>query len=589
MDFFSILTLLGGLALFLYGMQVMGDGLAKVSGGKLEKILENLTSSKWKAVLLGLAVTAVIQSSSATTVMVVGFVNSGIMKLTQAVGIIMGANIGTTVTAWILSLAGIESSNFFISLLKPSSFAPILALIGIVLLMFTKSSRKKDIGVILVGFAVLMFGMETMSGAVKPLADVPEFTNLLLAFSNPVAGVLAGTILTAIIQSSSASVGILQALCVTGAVPYSAAFPIIMGQNIGTCVTALLSAIGANKNAKRAAMIHLYFNMLGTVIFLGVFYLLNSVVHFSFMDSMATPAAIAVTHSIFNVTATLIWIPFSNILVKLACLTIRDSAEDVVAAGEDREFLILESRFLEKPAFAVEQGRTAARRMAEDSRKSLGTAFDLLHQYDAEGAKKIDKLESKVDRYEDELGTYLVQLNNKDLSENDSHSVSIMLHCIGDFERISDHAVNIKESAEELHEKNLSFSPVAKAELRVVTAAVNDIVEKAFQVFDDQDTTKAAEIEALEELIDELTKEMKRRHINRLRSGECTIEMGFILSDLITSMERIADHCSNIGVCVTQVRENLYDTHSHLNALKNEDSDDFERCLEKVRQEYLLP
>ena len=589
MVFFSILTLLGGLALFLYGMQVMGDGLAKVSGGKLEKILENLTSSKWKAVLLGLAVTAVIQSSSATTVMVVGFVNSGIMKLTQAVGIIMGANIGTTVTAWILSLAGIESSNFFISLLKPSSFAPILALIGIVLLMFTKSSRKKDIGVILVGFAVLMFGMETMSGAVKPLADVPEFTNLLLAFSNPVAGVLAGTILTAIIQSSSASVGILQALCVTGAVPYSAAFPIIMGQNIGTCVTALLSAIGANKNAKRAAMIHLYFNLLGTVIFLGVFYLLNSVVHFSFMDSMATPAAIAVTHSIFNVTATLIWLPFSNILVKLACLTIRDSAEDVVAAGEDREFLILESRFLEKPAFAVEQGRTAARRMAEDSRKSLGTAFDLLHQYDAEGAKKIDKLESKVDRYEDELGTYLVQLNNKDLSENDSHSVSIMLHCIGDFERISDHAVNIKESAEELHEKNLSFSPVAKAELRVVTAAVNDIVEKAFQVFDDQDTTKAAEIEALEELIDELTKEMKRRHINRLRSGECTIEMGFILSDLITSMERIADHCSNIGVCVTQVRENLYDTHSHLNALKNEDSDDFERCLEKVRQEYLLP
>ena len=589
MDFFSILTLLGGLALFLYGMQVMGDGLAKVSGGKLEKILENLTSSKWKAVLLGLAVTAVIQSSSATTVMVVGFVNSGIMKLTPAVGNIMGANIGTTVTAWILSLAGIESSNFFISLLKPSSFAPILALIGIVLLMFTKSSRKKDIGVILVGFAVLMFGMETMSGAVKPLADVPEFTNLLLAFSNPVAGVLAGTILTAIIQSSSASVGILQALCVTGAVPYSAAFPIIMGQNIGTCVTALLSAIGANKNAKRAAMIHLYFNLLGTVIFLGVFYLLNSVVHFSFMDSMATPAAIAVTHSIFNVTATLIWLPFSNILVKLACLTIRDSAEDVVAAGEDREFLILESRFLEKPAFAVEQGRTAARRMAEDSRKSLGTAFDLLHQYDAEGAKKIDKLEGKVDRYEDELGTYLVQLNNKDLSENDSHSVSIMLHCIGDFERISDHAVNIKESAEELHEKNLSFSPVAKAELRVVTAAVNDIVEKAFQVFDDQDTTKAAEIEALEELIDELTKEMKRRHINRLRSGECTIEMGFILSDLITSMERIADHCSNIGVCVTQVRENLYDTHSHLNALKNEDSDDFERCLEKVRQEYLLP
>ncbi len=589
MDFFSILTLFGGLALFLYGMQVMGDGLAKVSGGKLEKILENLTSSKLKAVLLGLGVTAVIQSSSATTVMVVGFVNSGIMKLTQAVGIIMGANIGTTVTAWILSLAGIESNNFFMSLLKPSSFAPILALIGIVLLMFTKSSRKKDIGVILVGFAVLMFGMETMSGAVKPLADVPEFTNILLAFSNPVAGVLAGTILTAIIQSSSASVGILQALCVTGAVPYSAAFPIIMGQNIGTCVTALLSAIGANKNAKRAAMIHLYFNMLGTVIFLGVFYLLNSVIQFPFMETMATPASIAITHSIFNIVVTLIWLPFSNVLVKLACLTIRDSAEDVEAAKEDREFLILESRFLEKPAFAVEQGRTAARRMADDSWKALEAAFALLPQYSEEASMKIDKLEGKVDRYEDELGTYLVQLNNKDLSETDSHSVSIMLHCIGDFERISDHAVNIKESAEELHEKGLSFSAEAKKELAVVTGAVNKIVETAFHVFDAQDITKATEIEALEELIDELTKEMKRRHINRLRSGECTIEMGFILSDLITSMERIADHCSNIGVCVTQVRENLYDTHSHLNELKSQESDDFNRCLENVRKEYRLP
>ncbi len=589
MDFFSILTMLGGLALFLYGMQVMGDGLAKISGGKLEKILENLTSSKLRAVLLGLGVTAVIQSSSATTVMVVGFVNSGIMKLTQAVGIIMGANIGTTVTAWILSLAGIESNNFFMSLLKPSSFAPILALIGIVLLMFTKNSRKKDIGAILVGFAVLMFGMDTMSAAVKPLADVPEFTNLLLAFSNPIAGVLAGTVLTAIIQSSSASVGILQALCVTGAVPYSAAFPIIMGQNIGTCVTALLSAIGANKNAKRAAMIHLYFNIIGTVVFLSVFYILNAAVQFPFMDAMATPAAIAVTHSVFNVTATLLLLPFSNLLVKLACMTIRDSSEDVEAAKEDQEFLILESRFLEKPAFAVEQGRTAARRMAEDSWKALKASFDVLHDYSEEKAQKITKMESKVDRYEDELGTYLVQLNNKDLSETDSHSVSMMLHCIGDFERISDHAVNIKESADELYAKGLSFSVYAKAELRVLTAAVTKIVETAFSVFDEQDITKASEIEALEELIDELTKEMKRRHINRLRSGECTIEMGFILSDLITSMERIADHCSNIGVCVTQVRENLYDTHRHLNAMKNDQDDEFNKCLEAVRKEYLLP
>ena len=336
MDFFSILTLLGGLALFLYGMQVMGDGLAKVSGGKLEQILENLTSSKWKAVLLRLCVTAVIQSSSATTVMVVGFVNSGIMKLTQAVGIIMGANIGTTVTSWLLSLTGIESSNFFISLLKPSSFSPVLAMVGIILLTFTKSSRKKDIGTILLGFAVLMFGMESMSGAVKPLADVPEFTGLLLKFSNPVAGILAGAILTAIIQSSSASVGILQALCMTGAVPFSAAFPIIMGQNIGTCVTALLSAIGANKNAKRAAMIHLYFNLIGTVIFMALFYLINTAVHFSFMTQMATPATIAITHSIFNITATVVWLPFSGLLVKLACLTIRDDEHDVVSR-EDQE------------------------------------------------------------------------------------------------------------------------------------------------------------------------------------------------------------------------------------------------------------
>ena len=356
MDFFGILTLLGGLAMFLYGMQVMGDGLAKVSGGKLEQILENLTSSKLKAVLLGLGVTAVIQSSSATTVMVVGFVNSGIMKLTQAVGVIMGANIGTTVTSWILSLAGIESENFFIQLLKPSSFAPILALIGVVFLLFCKSAKKKDIGTILIGFAVLMFGMETMSGAVEPLADVPEFTGILTAFSNPVFGVLAGTILTAIIQSSSASVGILQALCMTGAVPYASALPIIMGQNIGTCVTALLSAIGAKKNAKRAAMMHLYFNLIGTIVFLCAFYLVNSFVHFPFMSEAATPVGIAVMHSAFNITATVVWLPFSDILVKLACLTIKDKKEDEIPA-EDRDFMILESRFLEKPSFCYGTGK----------------------------------------------------------------------------------------------------------------------------------------------------------------------------------------------------------------------------------------
>lgn len=586
MDFFSILTLLGGLAMFLYGMQVMGDGLAKVSDGKLERILENLTSSPIKAVLLGAAVTAVIQSSSATTVMVVGFVNSGIMRLSQAVGVIMGANIGTTATSWILSLAGIESENFFIRLLKPTSFAPILALIGIVLLMFIKNQKKKDIGMIMIGFAVLMFGMESMSGAVKPLADVPEFTNIMTAFSNPLFGVLAGTILTAIIQSSSASVGILQALCMTGAVPYSVALPIIMGQNIGTCVTALLSAIGANKNAKRAAMVHLYFNLIGTAIFMAGFYAINAVVGFSFFSDAANPAGIATLHSVFNITATIILLPFSGVLEKLACLTIKDKKEDVAVSAEDKEFMILESRFLEKPAFALEQSRNAARNMAQDSHKALFTAMKMIDNYSDEQAERVEAMEAKVDRYEDELGTYLVKLSHKDLSEADSHSLSIMLHCIGDFERISDHAINLMESAQELAKKGLHFSDKAKAELKVLKAAVHDIVDTAYEVFDKQDVGLAEKIEPLEEVVDELSKEVKRRHVQRLRTGECTIEMGFILSDITTSLERIADHCSNIGVCVTQVREDLYDTHSHLDTVKDSS---FYHELEEVREKYQLP
>ena len=589
MDFFSVLTLFGGLAMFLYGMQVMGDGLAKVSGGKLERILENLTSSPVRAVLLGAGVTAVIQSSSATTVMVVGFVNSGIMKLSQAVGVIMGANIGTTVTSWILSLAGIQSDNFFIRLLKPTSFSPVLALVGIIFLMFAKSEKKKDIGTILVGFSVLMFGMESMSGAVKPLANVPEFTGILTKFSNPLLGVLAGAVLTAVIQSSSASVGILQALCMTGAVSYGVALPIIMGQNIGTCVTALLSAIGANKNARRAAMIHLYFNLIGTLVFMGLFYLINGIVGFSFMGDAAGPAGIAVLHSAFNVTATILLLPFSGLLEKLACATIRDKKEDVAVDAEDQEFMILESRFLEKPAFAVEQSRNASRKMADNSHEALWTALSLLNQYSPEGASHVEALEGKVDRYEDELGTYLVKLNHKDLSEQDSRSLSIMLHCIGDFERISDHAVNIMESARELYEKNAHFSEKARQELGVLVEAVEDIVNTAYQVFDQQNVVLAREIEPLEEVIDELCKELKRRHVQRLRAGECTIEMGFVLSDITTSLERISDHCSNIGVCVTQVREDLYDTHSHLESVKHGPDDSFVRELQGARKKYVLP
>ena len=588
MDFFSILTLIGGLALFLYGMNAMGDGLAKVSGGKLEKILENLTSSPIKAVLLGAGVTAVIQSSSATTVMVVGFVNSGIMKLSQAVGVIMGANIGTTVTSWILSLTGIQSDNFIIRMFKPTSFSPILAIIGVVFILFINDSKKKDVGTIFIGFAILMYGMDMMSSAVKPLAEVPEFTNLLLKFSNPLLGVLAGALLTAVIQSSSASVGILQALCLTGAVPFSAAIPIIMGQNIGTCITAIISAIGAKKNAKRAAAVHLYFNLIGTVIFMTVFYIINAIVGFSFFHQAATPAGIAIIHSVFNITATIILLPFAKGLEKLACLTIRDKKEDVAVSAEDKEFMILEPRFLEKPAFAVEQSRNAARKMAEESHNALFTALSLVDKYSDEGVERVQNMESKVDRYEDELGTYLVKLSHKDISEADSHSLSIMLHCIGDFERISDHAINIMESAQELHQKGLKFSENAKKDLEVLGEAVEDIVNTAYEVFDKQDMKLAEKIEPLEEVIDELSKEVKRRHVQRLRSGECTIEMGFILSDITTCLERVADHCSNIGVCVTQVNEDLYDTHSHLNIVKSHPDETFYHELEDARIKYQL-
>ena len=589
MDLFSILTLIGGLALFLYGMNAMGDGLAKVSGGKLEKILENLTSNPIKAVLLGAGVTAVIQSSSATTVMVVGFVNSGIMKLSQAVGVIMGANIGTTITSWILSLTGIQSDNFIIQMFKPTSFSPVLAIIGVIFILFINDSKKKDIGTIFIGFAILMYGMDMMSSAVKPLAEVPEFTNLLLKFSNPLLGVIAGALLTAVIQSSSASVGILQALCLTGAVPFSAAIPIIMGQNIGTCITAILSAIGAKKNAKRAAAVHLYFNLIGTMLFMAVFYAINAAVHFSFMAQAATPAGIAILHSAFNITATLVLLPFGKALEKLACLTIRDRKEEEEKVAADPDFMILESRFLEKPSFAVEQSRNAAKKMAEDSHRTLFTALDLLKHFSADGKKAVEESEKKVDRYEDELGTYLVKLNQKDLSVHDSHSISIMLHCIGDFERISDHGVNIIESAQELHEKGLKFSEKALEELRVMEHAVEDIVDIAYKVYENQDVQLAREIEPLEEVIDELSKELKYRHIQRLRAGECTIEMGFILSDVTTSLERVADHCSNIGVCVTQVHEDSFDTHQHLKQIKHSPDETFYRELELIRRQYQLP
>ena len=586
MDIFNVLTMLGGLALFLYGMNIMGDGLAKVSGGKLESILEKFTSKPLFAVLLGAGVTAVIQSSSATTVMVVGFVNSGIMKLNQAVGIIMGANIGTTITSWLLSLTGIESGNFWIKMLKPSSFSPILAIIGVFMILFAKSTKKKDIGTIMAGFAILMFGMETMSGAVEPLAEVPAFTRLFTMFQNPILGVIAGAVLTAVIQSSSASVGILQALCQTGSITYASAIPIIMGQNIGTCVTALLSAIGANKNAKRAALVHFYFNIIGTIVFMVVFYAINAVIPFGFLEDTAGAAGIAIVHSSFNIVATLCLLPFRNLLVKLASLTIRD---DDHVENSNMTAKLLDERFLEKPSFAVAQAKKTAIQMAEASQDALVKAMDLFHNYDKHVAERVSELEVIVDHYEDELGTYLMKINNADLSHADSQTISMILHCIGDFERISDHAVNVMETAKEVRNKEGGFSDKAKAELNVYEQSIREIVSMAFKVFIDEDVELATRVEPLEEVIDTLNDEVKKKHVKRLRKGKCTIELGFVLSDITTNYERIADHCSNIAVCLIQTKEDGFDTHEYLDNLKENDDPEFINMYKEYRSKYKLP
>ena len=578
MDIFDVLTMLGGLALFLYGMHTMGEGL--------ERILEKLTSNPVKAVLLGAMVTAVIQSSSATTVMVVGFVNSGIMKLNQAIGIIMGANIGTTITAWILSLSGIESDSLFMQFLKPSNFAPVLALVGIVFIMFLNSQKKKDIGMILIGFAVLMFGMDTMSGAVKPLADVPEFTGILTMFSNPVLGMLAGAFLTAVIQSSSASVGILQALCATGSITYGTAFPIILGQNIGTCVTALISSIGASKNARRAALVHLYFNIIGTTVFMILFYSINAVVSFDFFEDVAGPAGIAVIHTIFNVFATLILLPFARGLEKLAYISIREDEDE----KEKKEMgSLLDERFLEQPAFAMERCRQVAAAMAELSQRALTEAISLITKYDEKKAKMVYQMEDEVDRYEDLLGSYLVKLSSRNLTEKDSRSLSTILHCIGDFERISDHAINIEESARKFYDQKLKFSEKAVGEVQVFTRAVSDILNLSIRVFEEEDDVLAKDIEPLEEVVDRLNKKMKKRHVKRLQNGKCNIETGLILSELATNFERVADHCSNIGVCVIQIKEDSFDTHEYLDTLDKGEDTYFNQKYKEYKNIYKLP
>ncbi len=585
MSFFDILAMVGGLALFLYGMNTMGDGLAKLSGGKLEKILEKLTAKRIMAVLLGAGVTAVIQSSSATTVMVVGFVNSGIMKLNQAIGIIMGANIGTTITSWILSLTGLEGESFLIKMLKPSSFTPILAIIGVAFLIFSKKEKKKDLGTIFLGFAVLMFGMEAMSDAVGGLQEVEGFRNILLMFSNPILGMLAGTILTAIIQSSSASVGILQALCATGAVTYGTALPIIMGQNIGTCITAVLSSIGTSKNAKRAAAVHLSFNVIGTSLFMIVFYTINAFFPFDFLGDAAGEMGIAIIHTAFNVMATLALFPFANLLEKLACHIIPDSKEVEV----DNEFKLLDERFLEKPGYAIAQATSVTEKMAQLSRETLLKASELVFKYDENTFKEVCELEDKVDQYEDKLGTYLVKLSNHYLNHKDSQTLSVLLHSIGDFERISDHAVNIAHSAKEMYEKELRFSDKAIEELTVFRNAVDDIMSTTVEVFTEHDLEKAKKVEPLEEAIDYINGEIKKRHIKRLRKGKCTIELGFILSDITTSFERISDHCSNIAVCILQIHENVFDTHEYLDVVKAKDNVAFAQEVKQYQLLYALP
>ena len=569
----------------------MGEGLTGASGGKLEKILEKLTSNPLKAVLLGAGVTAVIQSSSATTVMVVGFVNSGIMKLSQAVGVIMGANIGTTITSWILSLTGIESSNIFISLLKPTSFSPVLAAVGIIFLMFLKKDSLKNPGKIMIGFALLMYGMDAMSSSVAPLAEVPQFASILTAFSNPVLGMLAGMLFTAIIQSSSASVGILQALCSTGILSYATALPIIMGQNIGTCVTALLSSIGATKNGKRAAIIHLYFNVIGTVTFMIVFYALNAVIHFSFLNLTAQEFGIAVIHTTFNIITTAYLLPLRKVLEKLAYATIKldDDEKRIMDRRSENEFALLDDRFLEAPSLAVEHCKQVINKMADISRESLFISMSLIGGYDEEQALRVGELETRADKYEDALGTYIMKISTKNLKKEDSEMLNVMLHCIGDFERISDYACNLCDSARELHQKNMQFSPKAETELDILSSAVREAVDISFDAFKSNSKNEADKVEPLEELIETLAVELKARHIRRLREGKCTIELGFAHSDILNNLERVADHCSNIAVDVIQSDQLEFDAHEYLDGIKNKDNQQFARDYKAYKEKYRLP
>ena len=580
MTIVEFFTLLGGLSMFLFGMRVMGDALEKRAGNQLKSILEKLTSSTFKGFLLGLGVTLIIQSSSATTVMVVGFVNSGLMTLHQATGVIMGANLGTSVTAWLLSTSGIQGEGI-LQLFKPESFAPLFAFIGIILYMFQKNRKRQDIGLIFIGFGVLMIGMELMADAVKPLADSPTFQSVLLKFANPIIGVLVGTIFTAVIQSSSASVGILQAFSLTGVVSYSVAIPIIVGQNIGTCVSAMISSIGAGKNARRASFVHLYFNIIAAIIILPLFYLVSAFVSLP-LETSISPLGIAIVHTGFKLIALCILMPASRLLEKLAMLTVPDGKND-------REQELLDDRLLATPAVAIERARIVAHDMAKLSVETLRLSMQLIDNFNEKTLETIYAGEERVDKYEDMLGTYLVKISSCELSEADGHEAAELLHIIGDFERISDHAVNIAESAQEMGDKKLVFSEQANKELAVMIRAVDEIMSSALRSFCNVDMNAAFNVEPLEEVIDLINARLKKRHVARLQRGECTIELGFVLADLLTNLERVSDHCSNIAGCMIEIKHDALDVHEYMEKLKTEGNPRYTACYEAYKEKYALP
>lgn len=575
----DVLSLIGGLAMFLFGMSVMSNGLEKRAGNKLKAILANMTSNPIKAFLLGLVVTVIVQSSSATTVMVVGFVNSGIMTLSQCINIIVGANLGSTSTSWLLSLTGIQGEGI-LSIFKPSTFTPILAFIGIIMYTFLKSQKKKDIGSILLGFAVLMFGMELMSGSVDGLRDNENFTNILTAFTNPILGVVVGIVFTAIIQSSGASIGILQALSTTGQITYIAAIPIIMGQNIGTCISAVISSIGATKNAKRAAAIHVLLNVLGMLILLPCWYVANLIFKFTFINDAASPFGIAVVNTVYKLIAMLILLPFNNKIVKLSERIIKDT--------NNKEVELLDERFFSSPSVAIARCRDVANNMARLSIDSLHLSFKFLDEFNQKDAELIRENEDKVDIYEDKLGSYLVKLSSHDMTEKDSNEATKILHMIGDLERLSDHSVNIIESFEEMNDKKLSFSDQAKKELRVLISAVSEILDLSFDSFVNNNLQSAAMVEPLEQVIDHLKDELKKQHVVRLRQGDCTIEMGFILTDLLTNLERISDHCSNIAGCMLEMAHDNMDIHEYLRKVRGGGYNEFNKNFDMFSEKYSL-